>query len=332
MTSSNQQQIFALIKAISGQANILTIPVVFVKMLKGNHRAALLLSQSIYWSDRSHQADGWFDKSFREWLEEIGLNQHAIETAVAHLKKFEVLETKLGRVGQRDTTFYRPQLEKIAEMVQATLAESAKVTLADSAKVHKRKTITSTIEHRSQTEIKQQAAAAADVPVKPVEPVEPVEPQRDLVWEALFQLVYGQPYQPKVSKIGKGDSGKLGKLKREVLEVELTADQIPLVWKWWQRFDWRVQAVKARNLQAGKQRRALEPIPRPKITQVSEILSAAALWIKAGAPEGGISEETPNAGRSPAPGASGTDARITTAVQVIQRRAAERAAKELPVL
>ncbi|MFH1076549.1 MAG: hypothetical protein V1753_06885, partial [Pseudomonadota bacterium] len=62
---SNQKDIFNLIKALAGQANILTIPRAFIKFT-GSVEAALLLSQIIYWGDRNPRGK-WFYKSYREW-------------------------------------------------------------------------------------------------------------------------------------------------------------------------------------------------------------------------------------------------------------------------
>jgi len=153
---SNQDDITKLIKSISGQANILTIPRIYIRLTK-SHRSALFLSQSVYWSDKSNHGDGWFYKSYREWRDELGLNQHAVETCVKTLEEGGWLETKVDRVGIRETRFYRPILGKIAESIKSTLAESAKVTLAESAieetsKVPKRKTIRSSIKHRLPSE------------------------------------------------------------------------------------------------------------------------------------------------------------------------------------
>ena len=139
---SNQDEIISLIKAISGQANVLTVPRIYIAMTKGNHRAALFLSQCVYWSDRTKNGEGWFYKSYREWRDELGLNQHAVETCVKVLCFNGWIEIKLDKVGIRETRFYRAIMEKIAESVRAALAES---TLAAAANVPKRKTITSSI-------------------------------------------------------------------------------------------------------------------------------------------------------------------------------------------
>lgn len=129
---SNQKNVIALIKSISGQANILTIPRVYVSLLK-SHRAALLLSQCVYWSDKTHDPDGWFHKSFSEWHEETGLNQHAIETARKTLEDCEVLQSSLRRVGPTNKNHWRVDLEMLAELITDHLAVSAKSDLAETA-------------------------------------------------------------------------------------------------------------------------------------------------------------------------------------------------------
>lgn len=141
---NSQKQIIALIKSISGQANVLTIPRVYINILK-SHRAALFLSQAVYWTGKGASDDGWFYKSFAEWNRELGLNQHAVETCVKLLRSYNLIETKLDKEfsGIRVVTWYRVCMEKLAD----TIAES---TLAETANVHKRKTIMSTTRHRLQ--------------------------------------------------------------------------------------------------------------------------------------------------------------------------------------
>ena len=56
---NNQQAMIELIKATSGQANILTIPRPYIEFM-GSLDGGLFLSQLIYWSDRGGQDDGWF--------------------------------------------------------------------------------------------------------------------------------------------------------------------------------------------------------------------------------------------------------------------------------
>ena len=107
-----------------------------------------------------------------------------------------------------------------------------------------------------------------------------LDPKRNYFWEGAFQLVYGQPYS-KDFKISKSDSSKLGKLVKVIQEVDLPAESIPLIWRWWQRFDWR--ALQAKRLR--------QPVPRPTITQAIEVISVAVVWIKGGMVEELVQEE-----------------------------------------
>lgn len=114
---SNHRQIIALIKAISGQSNVLTIPRVFVGLCKGSHRAALLLSQCVYWSDKG-DSDGWFFKTRDEWKTELGLNQHAIATA---LRVLPWVETTVKPVRRTPKTHYRVDMSALAAAVAERL-------------------------------------------------------------------------------------------------------------------------------------------------------------------------------------------------------------------
>ncbi len=92
---SNQKDIFLLIKELTGQANILTIPRAFIEYT-GSLDTALLLSQIIYWSDRNPQGD-WFYKSYKEWFTEIGFSEYQVRRCISLLKKMGILETKVRR-------------------------------------------------------------------------------------------------------------------------------------------------------------------------------------------------------------------------------------------
>ena len=48
-------------------------------MCNGDHLAALLLSQILYWSDRTSDPDGWFAKSYADWHDEVALTERQIK-------------------------------------------------------------------------------------------------------------------------------------------------------------------------------------------------------------------------------------------------------------
>jgi hypothetical protein len=93
-----QQQVYKLIKQFSGQTNVLTIPRVFIELTGSDHLAALLLSQVIYWSERTNDPDGWFYKSYKDWHDELGLSQFQVSRAIKKLGLLGV-ETSLRHAG-----------------------------------------------------------------------------------------------------------------------------------------------------------------------------------------------------------------------------------------
>lgn len=114
---NNQQRITALIKSISGQANTLTIPRVYIALVGGNIEVALFLSQSVYWSDRTTRPDGFFFKSYREWEEEIGLSQFKIKNAADKLVEMGVMQTKIKKANKAPTVHYRVDIRSLTDLI-----------------------------------------------------------------------------------------------------------------------------------------------------------------------------------------------------------------------
>lgn len=129
---NSQKQVISLIKSMSGQANVLTVPRVYVDILK-SHRAALLLSQCVYWSDKTEDPDGWFYKTFSEWRDELGMNQHAVETARKSLEEHGFIHTKISMAGKTHKNHWRVNFERLTECLTNHLAETAMQDLAETA-------------------------------------------------------------------------------------------------------------------------------------------------------------------------------------------------------
>ena len=132
---SSQKEVIAFLKAISGQANILTIPRIYIDIFK-SHRTALLISQCVYWSDKTKDPEGWFYKTFAEWQAELGMNQHAIETSRDALIDFGVLDFTLMRQNGTHKNHWRVNFERLYALLseQLDLAETAKPDLAENYK------------------------------------------------------------------------------------------------------------------------------------------------------------------------------------------------------
>src|SRR3990172_5324235 len=110
--------------------------------LTGSVKAAILLSQAMYWQKRARQADGWWYKTAEEWQEETGLPRHEQDTARRDAEKY--LKTDLRDAPARlywhvdeDTLF------------SALFAENGQSSLTKSGKLDSRKA--STIKRNAET-------------------------------------------------------------------------------------------------------------------------------------------------------------------------------------
>lgn len=112
---SKHKDAIALIKALTGQANVLTIPRVFVDYT-GSLDCALFLSQVIYWSDKG-DSEGWFYKSYGEWEQELCLTEYQVRKAAKHLAAMGILETKLKKANGSPTLHYRLDFERFSESI-----------------------------------------------------------------------------------------------------------------------------------------------------------------------------------------------------------------------
>lgn len=110
---SNRDYIISLVKAISGNANMLSVPRLFVD-LTGDLTMAAMLSQLIYWSDRSVRKDGLVYKSSTDWRMEVGASRYAVN-------KFNTLpyiETQIKMANGHPTNHYKVLLEVLVDHLE----------------------------------------------------------------------------------------------------------------------------------------------------------------------------------------------------------------------
>ncbi len=111
--SSKQKEVFAVIKELTGQANVLTIPRAFIEFL-GDHEQALFLSQLIYWSDKGKQPGGWFYKTYEDWYRETLLTEYKIRKARKRLEKEGIIQTKLKKANGAPVVHYKLDPEALS--------------------------------------------------------------------------------------------------------------------------------------------------------------------------------------------------------------------------
>lgn len=109
-TKNNMAEIINLIKSFAGQANILTIPRAFVD-LTGDLKAALFLSQCVYWSSRS-STQGLFYKTYQEWQNEIAMSRYEIDQC--RKRSLRWVTTRLKQAKGAPVLHYSVHMEMIA--------------------------------------------------------------------------------------------------------------------------------------------------------------------------------------------------------------------------
>lgn len=106
--------------------------------LTGSVKAAVFLSQAVYWQKRAKQADGWWYKTAEEWEEETGLSRHEQDTARKACEKY--LKSDLRSVPA--TLFWKVDEEALsadllAESGQSSLPESGKQERGKAANINR---------------------------------------------------------------------------------------------------------------------------------------------------------------------------------------------------
>ncbi|MGP0842574.1 MULTISPECIES: replication protein [Serratia] len=130
---------------------------------------ALLLSQLVYWANRTNDEDGWVYKTQEDWESETGLTRYEQEGARKKLRSLGLLiELKRGLPAQ---LFYKVNVDKLnqllaeackdAEFPQTSVRKTSKPAAGKPANIHTEITTETT------TEITDGGSAGADHPEQP---------------------------------------------------------------------------------------------------------------------------------------------------------------------
>jgi DnaD/phage-associated family protein len=113
---SAQSDYFELIKQISGQKNVVTVPKLFVK-ITGDMTQAVVLSQCLYWSDRTARTDGYFYKTAKEFADDLGISERQLRYAVEKLEESGFISTVIHRAKGAPTTHYKVNNDFVTESI-----------------------------------------------------------------------------------------------------------------------------------------------------------------------------------------------------------------------
>jgi hypothetical protein len=103
---------FAVVRALSGQSNILVIPKIYLA-LTNDLKAALVLSQCIFWSDKGGRPDGYIYKTHQEWETETSLTRREFDTARKLLQDLGLVEFEVKRANGHGTLHFRVVVDKL---------------------------------------------------------------------------------------------------------------------------------------------------------------------------------------------------------------------------
>lgn len=106
-----------LIKRISGQQSVLTIPTVYLDLLDDDIKTALFFSQVVYWSDKGKRNDGWFYKTDKEWKEELKLSEYECKKARDKLTGIGVLIVDKKKANGVPTMHYKVEWDNLSKWV-----------------------------------------------------------------------------------------------------------------------------------------------------------------------------------------------------------------------
>jgi hypothetical protein len=76
----NHKEITSLIKRISGQANFIGTPRIYVDIFGGDLVTAVWFNQVVYWDGKNKEPIGFY-KTYKEWNEELGLSEFQVRRA-----------------------------------------------------------------------------------------------------------------------------------------------------------------------------------------------------------------------------------------------------------
>lgn len=123
-----RDQVVGIVEKVTGNRQVMLGHPLIVDFFEGDHNAAILLNQILYWSDRTTDPDGWFYKTYAQWESELRFSPYQVARVVrgdSRVQKYKRtlwslgLETEVRMAPNgRNATYYR--LNKSAFMTAFT--------------------------------------------------------------------------------------------------------------------------------------------------------------------------------------------------------------------
>lgn len=110
-------QVIDLIERVTGSRQVVIAHTLIVDFFGGDHNAAILLNQILYWTSRSQDSEQWFYKTYDDWYQELRFSPYQVWRVVRGDDRVQKYKRTLWSIGLetevrmapngRNATFYR---------------------------------------------------------------------------------------------------------------------------------------------------------------------------------------------------------------------------------
>lgn len=120
------QSVLNQIEIFSGKkTKLIMAPREFTE-ITGNIESSIILSQLLYWQDKTNDPEGWIYKTYKDWYEETGLKESQVKKARITLKNLGVVETKIKKSHGITKLHYHLNYEVLMEVICSYYKDSNK--------------------------------------------------------------------------------------------------------------------------------------------------------------------------------------------------------------
>ena len=117
--SEFQAEVLDLIKSETGNSTLVVVSPVLIAMFGGDLHSAYFLSQLIYWTGKEgRDQEGWIHKNYREWSEEIGVENDSVLRCRKKLEGLGIVTTCKKHVKGAPTVHYRINRDALTEAIR----------------------------------------------------------------------------------------------------------------------------------------------------------------------------------------------------------------------
>lgn len=116
----NHKELTDLIKKISGQANFIGAPRIYVDIFDGDLVAAVWLNQVVYWDGKNKEPVGFY-KTYKEWKDELGLSEFQVRRVAKECEKRGLVNITFKKVYGTPKNHYLVVWPELLKVIQATI-------------------------------------------------------------------------------------------------------------------------------------------------------------------------------------------------------------------